>query len=161
MNGMGDGKFQPNGTLSRAMLAQILFNMEGGYEQEGKAKFSDVKTSDWYYNAVVWAAENGIVTGYTDDTFKPNAAVTREQAAAMLNRFAKMRNAKGKMDNEIEMTDFSDFGSVSSWAAADMEWAVRTGIITGTTDTTLTPNGNATRIQMAAMLMRFSKNVLL
>lgn len=150
MNGYNKNEFGPNDTLSRAMLAQILYNNAGKPAASKNTSCSDIKPGDWFASAVNWASENNIVTGFTDGTFKPGANITREQLAVMLYRYAGQPATTGSLAN------FTDAASVSSYAQQAMQWATANGIITGNgSATTLDPQGNATRAQAAAMIMRY------
>ena len=150
MNGYSKNEFGPNDTLSRAMLAQILYNNAGKPTAAKNTSYSDVKQGDWFASAVNWASENNIVTGFTDGTFKPGANITREQLAVMLYRYAGQPATTGSLAN------FTDAASVSEYAKTAMEWATANGIITGNgSATVLAPQGNATRAQAAAMIMRY------
>ena len=162
MQGYGEGVFSPSGTASRAMTAQILWNMEGRPEAENAVDFADVADSAWYANAVRWASGAGIITGWTDSAtgkqlFAPSADVTREQFAAMLYRYAKLRG-KGFEDAWTFQLDFPDAGSVSDWAYEPVCWWVKQGVINGMNGL-LAPKGNATRAQVASMLFRFAFSV--
>lgn len=149
MSGTSDTIFNPNGKLTRAMLAQILYN-HAGKPEAAASKYSDVAAGTWYSAAVGWAAEKGIVTGYSDGTFKPNDSVTREQLAAMLYRYAGSPAATGSLDS------FTDASSASVYAQDALKWAVSSGIISGNgSATTLDPKGTASRAQVAVMLMRY------
>ena len=150
MNGYNKNEFGPNDTLSRAMLAQILYNNAGKPTAAKNTSCSDIKPGDWFASAVNWASENNIVTGFTDGTFKPGANITREQLAVMLYRYAGQPATTGSLAN------FTDAASVSGYAQQAMQWATANGIITGNgSATTLDPQGNATRAQAAAMIMRY------
>ena len=150
MNGYNKNEFGPNDTLSRAMLAQILYNNAGKPTASNATSCSDIKPGDWFASAVNWASANNIVTGFTDGTFKPNANITREQLAVMLYRYAGQPATTGSLAN------FTDAASVSGYAQQAMQWATANGIITGNgSATTLDPQGNATRAQAAAMIMRY------
>ncbi len=155
MNGTDAGKFEPDATTTRAMLVTMLFRLEGE-PKAGAADFSDVASGQWFSEAIAWAAANGVVNGYKDGTFAPNDMITREQLAAVLYRFAQFKgydvSVKGSLSN------FSDSGSVSDWAQEAMQWAVGAGIINGDNGA-LKPAGNATRAEVAMMLMRFCENV--
>ena len=149
MNGMGDGKFDPDGSLTRAMLVTILYRAEGSPNVSGKANpFTDVKSGQWYTDAVIWAAHEGIVNGMTETTFAPNLKITREQIATILYRYAGSPKTDGSLD------EFSDALTVSPYAIDAMTWAVEEGIINGM-DGKLAPKDNATRAQIATLLMRY------
>jgi len=152
MNGVGEGKFDPDGTLNRAMFVTILHRMQGTPAAAKSAGFSDVVKGAWYENAVNWAAENGVVTGYEDGRFGINDPLTREQMATILYRFAK---AQGKdVSGKGDISAFTDKGEISSYATDAFAWAVDAGIITGAGNA-LTPKGTSTRAQAATVLVRF------
>ncbi len=159
MQGYGEGVFAPDGTASRAMTAQILWNMEGRPEAKNGAMFADVAEDAWYADAVHWASGAGIVTGWTDaageQRFDPDAAVTREQFAAMLYRCAKL-NGEGFAEAWSFPLDFPDTGDAAQWAYEPLCWMVMRGVINGM-DGKLNPQGSATRAQVASMLFRFTR----
>ncbi len=138
------------------MIVTILYRMEGEPETTANAKFKDVKPESWYASAVAWAAEKEIVSGYGDNTFKPDNAITREQFATILYRYANFK----KMDTtkSADLKSYKDEGKISSWAKKAMSWAVAEGYITGKTTDTLDPQGKATRAEAAAIFVRFSEN---
>ena len=149
MNGTGDGIFQPDGALTRAMLVTILYRSAGEPSVDGlKNPFQDVADGQWYTKAVVWAAGKGIVNGTSETTFDPDASITREQIAAILHRYA------GKPETKGELASFPDAATVSDYAKTAMAWTVEKGIIGGS-DGKLDPRSNATRAQVAAILMRY------
>ena len=154
MEGYGGDLFGPNDTLSRAQLCQIVYNMEGQPDVTGDSVFTDVADGAWYADAVTWAAENGIVGGYGNGKFGPDAPITREQLAAILYRYAQ---AKGYDTTQggMAIREYADFEQISDYAVEAMTWAVNTGLISGTSTTTLSPQGLATRAQVATILMRF------
>lgn len=155
MNGTGGGSFAPDAQLSRAMLAQILYNYSDRPAVGGKSPFADVG-GGWYADAVIWASENGVVQGKIDGTFAPNAAVTREQAAVMLYRFAQ----KLGLDTGVrgDLSAFADSAAVSDYAREALAWASGCGLINGS-EGRLDPAGSSTRAQIAAMLQRFCENI--
>ena len=154
MNGVADGKFDPNGTTTRAMIVTILYRLEGEPVIRSGMPFSDVTESDWYAKAVSWAESKGIVTGYGDGRFGPNDPITREQMAAILYRYAQTKG-QGFQGLWSFQLDFPDAGDVSDWATEAMSWMVMNGVINGK-DGKLVPGGNASRAEAAAMLMRFA-----
>ncbi len=158
MNGVGNGKFNPNGDTSRAMIVTMLWRMEGSPAYVGASEFSDVENADWYGQAVRWASAEGIVEGYTQNgskVFNPNGAVTREQLAAILYRYAQFKKADVSVGEDTNILSYDDAFSVSGWATSAMQWAVGSGIINGI-GSELVPAGNASRAQVATMLMRYS-----
>ena len=155
MNGTGETTFAPNATLNRAMLATILYRLAGEPAVEGEGvPFNDVALDAWYTDAVIWANENGIVTGYGNGLFGSNDSITREQLAVMLYRYAKFM--KYDTAESGDLSAFADAGDTSGWAAEALSWAYAEGIITGRTTTTIAPQGTATRAEVATILMRFA-----
>lgn len=150
MTGTSDTSFSPNLTTTRGMIVSMLHRLDGGQLAE-RASFSDVDPDAWYADSVSWAVENGIMVGY-GDTFGPNDALTREQMAAVLMNFAAYKG----MDVSVraDLSPFTDAAAVSSWASEAMQWAVGSGVISGMTEDTLVPQGESTRAQTAAMLVR-------
>ena len=150
MNGTGKQSFQPDGTASRAQLATVLYRLSGSEETPKSAGFKDVAAGSWYANGVNWAAANKVVTGYEDNTFRPDQAVTRQEAAAMLYRYC----VKEKVEITETLAAFKDAANLQSWAKDALCWAVQNGILNGTGDGMLAPTGTATRAQLAAILYR-------
>lgn len=160
MNGTGEG-FEPSADASRGMIAQLLYNFDSA-DDRGEDVFLDVFAGDWYYDAVAWASDLGVIEGFDDGTFRPEQNTTREQFAVMLYRYAA---SKGYiLVAEATLDGFADADSVSDWAETATRWAVGAGIISGTESENgsvlLDPQGNATRAQIAAMMQRFCKNVI-
>lgn len=156
MNGVGAGMFSPNADMSRAMVATSLYRMEGEPAVSGGAGFSDVPYGQWYSDAVSWAAENGIVTGYPDGTFQPNTPITREQFATILYRYTLMK--KVEMKEGADLTAFPDSASVYGYAVDAMKWAIAEGLITGVVSdgvTRLAPQNNTSRAQFATIVTRY------
>lgn len=156
MNGAGNGAFAPDTVMSRAMLVQVLYNLEGKPEAADCA-FTDVAADAWYADAVAWAADAGIVTGVSDTTFAPDQMMTREQIATILYRYAAYKNYDVTAFNDL--SSYTDAGQIGSYAVEAMQWANGAGLITGSTATTLNPLGSATRAEAAAILMRFLESV--
>ena len=157
MAGTSATTFEPNATLSRAMVAQILYNLEGQPTVEGESAFTDTNTH-WAATAITWAQKTGVVSGYENNTFRPNKAVTREELAQMLYNYAKYKEynltAKG------DLTVFPDGSKVSSWAETAMAWANGNRLINGFEDNTHRPGGDSTRAQAASILMNFDLNLV-
>ena len=152
MTGTSATTFAPNATTTRAMIVSILARQENVTSAED-AGFTDVAENDWYATAVNWAAREGIVTGFEDDSFRPNAAITREQLAAILCNYSAW---KGKDTSaRADLDEYTDAISISSWATDTMSWAVAEQLLAGVTENTLEPQGAATRAQVAAVLQRF------
>lgn len=142
--------FSPNQTMTRAMLVTILYRVADKPSVKNVSNpFTDVKAGTYYYDAVLWAYKNNIVTGTSNTTFNPNGAVTREQIAAILYRYA------GSPRVNASLRGYSDQNKVSAYATTAMEWAVKNGIITGKSATTLDPTGKGTRAEVAVMLHRY------
>lgn len=161
MNGMSDGIFAPNGTTTRAQLVLILYRYDGSPEVSGKVPFDDL-TADWYKDAVLWASQNGIVNGTSATTFSPDAPITREQLVTILYRYCG--EYKGMNVSKIEsISKYPDVGEVDKYAIKPFQWAVAQGYVSGTTSasgqTVLDPNGQATRAQIATIMMRFVESL--
>lgn len=153
MVGVADDRFGPNIPLTRAMMVQILYTVEGSEPNDGKIKFRDVDPGDWYAKAVCWAYEQGIVSGTSDTTFDPNKPITREQMVAILYRYADHIGMQPEAKGSV--TAFPDCGSVSAWAEDAMRWAVSAKIIAGSGGK-IQPQGTATRAQVATVLKGFA-----
>ena len=153
MNGVGGGKFDPEGSLTRAMVATVLWRREGAPAPSAPSGFSDVPAGEWYTDAVAWAKETGVVKGLTETTFGPDEYITREQLATMLFRFSS--TAPVSVPERADLSPFADDEKVSKWANEPLEWAVKAGIINGTDGNRLAPDGYATREQFAAIIERY------
>ena len=153
MRGTSDSTFEPDGTTTRGMIVTILYRLEGSPAVTGENPFTDVAAGQWYSDAVIWAAENKIVEGFEDGTFRPNEPITREQLAAILYRHAQSKG-QGFTGLWSFRLDFPDAGDVSDWANEAMSWMVMNGVVGGR-DGRLVPKGSASRAETAAMLMRF------
>ncbi|MDO4175442.1 MAG: leucine-rich repeat protein [Eubacteriales bacterium] len=151
MKGMGDATFAPGDSMTRAMVAQIMYAQAGSPAVSGDMPFSDVPVGRWYYDAILWANQNGVVAGMGNGTFAPNDNITRQEYAAILYRYENSPAVSGSLD-------FPDADTVSSWAMEAVLWANQNGIINGTVDngtTKLDPKGTATRAQSAVILMGY------
>lgn len=144
MAGVGNKRFEPNSNLSRAQLAQILYNASGNPTASSN-NFTDVPAGQWYTSAVSWAAQKGIVSGYGGGKFGPNDNITREQLAIMLWRYA------GQPAPKSTTLNFKDADQTSSYAVQAISWAVENGIISGYGEGQLAPKGFATRAQVASI----------
>lgn len=156
MTGTSATTFEPNISLSRAMLVAVLHRLEGSPQASG-GDFTDVSDGDWYAQAVNWAASVGVVNGFDDGTFQPNAAITREQMAAILRNYAAYKGLDVSASGDL--ANYSDAASVSDWAKESVEWAVGSGLIGGYEDSTLQPQGTTTRAEVASVLQRALGNV--
>ena len=154
MTGVSATEFAPNQTTTRGMIVSMLARLEGVTSAED-AGFADVAANDWYATAVNWAASVGVVNGYEDNTFRPNAPITREQMAAILYNYADYKGYD--VSARADLSDYADAADVSSWAEDVLSWANAEGLINGMTATTIDPQGATTRAQTAAMFERFLK----
>lgn len=179
MDGTSDTTFSPDSNTTRAMMAAILWRMAGEETPQGSSGFTDLD-ADWYRDAVAWATENGITQGTSTTTFSPDNHLTREQFVTMLYRYAEKKGLDLSsyitpqeettldLDDAVvqedyttqggDLNQFPDSGQVSDYAERAMQWAVSQGIVTGTPEGTLDPQGTATRAEMATMLARYSNN---
>jgi exopolysaccharide biosynthesis protein len=151
----GNRVFAPNGTLSRAMVATILYRLAGEPSVSGRSGFDDVDEGLWFSNPIVWATENDIVRGMGDGKFMPSDSVTREQLAVMLYRFARFRGYNVDVPPTFTLSNFEDGDLVNNWSVNEMSWANHRGLITGMPNATIAPQGTATRAQCATILHRF------
>lgn len=154
MRGVSDTEFRPEGTTTRAMMMQVLYNIAGDLDFPWVYYFEDVH-GQWFTIPVGWAAYWGIAQGITKTTFGPNRPVTREQAVTFLYRFATLLGLD--TTPRASLDGFADHGKVSEYAKEPMSWAVAIGLMKGMEDNTLRPQGNSTRAQLAALLTRFVK----
>lgn len=153
MYGTGSNLFQPDAQMTRAMLAQVLYELEGAPSVKGlSCPFTDVGGS-WYTDAVIWAYNAGVVAGVSATQFAPNEALTREQMVTMLYGYAGREETLSGSDGAL--AGYQDQASVSGWARAAMAWAVSSGVISGTSATTLSPQKIGTRAEVATVLMQF------
>lgn len=153
MMGTAEDTFAPELAATRGMVVSILYRLAGSPTVSAEV-FEDVTADDWYGQAVAWAASEGIASGTSAETFSPNAAVTREQLAALLCNFAAQQGVDTTACSDL--SNFDDAAAVSDWAQDAVSWAHAEGLLAGTSATTLSPQGEATRAQLAAMLVRFS-----
>ncbi len=157
MKGTSEDSFEPYSQLTRAMLAQILYNKEDTPEMEECDIFTDVVAGEWYVDAVNWAASVEIVSGYPEGTFAPNQSITREQVALILCHYAEYKgydiSARG------DLAKFTDGNATHNWARDAMEWAIGAGLMSGKSDTRLDPTATATRAEVAQILKNFNSTV--
>ncbi len=159
MDGYSDTTFGPDDILTRAHIVQILYNLEGRPEVAHRDHFDDVDESEWYADAIAWAANLEIALGYGDGNFGPNDYVTREQLAAFLFRYSEYKGHDVSSHEDVDTLPHDDAHHVSDWAEIKMKWAHAEGIILGMSEDILAPLGHATRAQAATMFMRFHLNV--
>ena len=155
MEGTGNNKFSPETVMTRGMIVTTLYRMEGKPAVNANITFSDVASGMYYTDAVAWAAENGIVKGCGDGTFRPNDTITREQMVTILYRYAEYKGCDVSVGEDTNILSFDDAEQVAPYAIEAFEWAGGAGIINGTSKTTLSPKGSATRGQVAAILHRY------
>ena len=157
MDGVGGNRFAPNSETTRAQLVTILYRLEGQPAVSGDLPFTDVETGTWYTDAILWAAQNNIVNGVSDTEFAPGDDLTRQQLVTILYRYAE---AKGyDVSASADLSGYPDAGQVQDYAQPAMAWAVAENIIQGMEDGTLKPAGNASRAQIATILIRFCEDV--
>ncbi len=158
MNGVGKGQFDPNGTLTRAMLVTVLYRVQGQPDVSGlENPFEDVPDGMWYTEPIIWAASKQVVNGTSAATFEPDAPITREQIAAILYRYAKEVEG-ADVSASAALDGFADAASVSAYARTPLGWASALGYIKGSNENgtlLLNPQGNATRAEVTTILMRY------
>ena len=156
MAGVGDNQFGVNMSVTRAMVAQILYATEG--KPAAKAsQFTDVAAGQWYTDAIGWAAANKLVSGYWNGKFGPNDSVTREQLSAILYQYTKFKGFKYSTSGDL--SKFKDANEISSWAKEPMQWAVANALLSGVGDGGISPKGRATRAQVATILLAYDTNI--
>ena len=153
MLGTSKTLFGPHGTVTRGMMATILWRMEGSLAPKGENSFTDVEAGRWYADAITWTTENGIFAGYSKDKFGPDDPITREQLTAIFYRYADYKGYKLTVTGNLDK--FEDADKITDYAKTVMQWAVGNRLIKGKTETLLDPQGTATRAEIAAMLHRF------
>ena len=161
MEGMRETEFSPTTALTRAMAAQILYNLEGQPDISGENlgyPYEDVNAEEWYGNAVYWARLTGVATGYGDGTFQPGDSITRQEFAQMLYNYAKYKGYD--LSAEGDFSTFPDANSIADWAETAMSWANGNGLINGHDDGTIDAAGTGTRAQAASILMKFDQNLV-
>ena len=153
MLGTSKTLFGPHGTVTRGMMATILWRMEGSLAPKGENSFTDVEAGRWYADAITWTTENGIFAGYSKDKFGPDDPITREQLTAIFYRYADYKGYKLTVTGNLDK--FEDADKITDYAKTVMQWAVGNGLIKGKSETLLDPQGTATRAEISAMLHRF------
>lgn len=159
MSGMDAAAFAPYANTTRAQIAVIFYRMEGSPVVEGENSFTDVVRGSgtaWFYDAVTWAQQNGIMGGYSNSSFAPNDPITREQLTAIFYRYAQYKGYDTTQGG-MAIREFDDYESISDYAMGAMAWAVNTGLVKGDSNL-LYPKGTATRAELAALLHRFAEN---
>ena len=156
MMGVGNSRFAPNQTVDRATAVQILYNLEGQPESTGinpPTLYQDVPSSAWYADAVYWALNTGVASGYGNGSFRPGAKITREEFAQMLYNYARYKGYN--LSSEGNLSSYPDAEEISRWAVPALSWANGHGLINGHEDGTIDPQGTTTRAQAASILTGF------
>jgi len=157
MAGFNATTFGPETKMTRAMVAQIFYNMEGQPAVSEAAPFSDVAAGAWYNNAIAWAAKAGVSAGYGGGVFKPENDITREEFVQLFLNYAK---AKGiDVSKTSDLTTFADYANISDWAKTALSWGVGAGLLGGKGGNNMDPVGNAIRVEAAQMIMNFCENI--
>lgn len=157
INGVGDGRFDPDRALTRAEFVTMLWRMAGKPVPEAGGGFLDVSADDWYYNAVSWAFGAGVVNGASPDTFDPDGKITRQEVVTILFRYSGGQSGAELMFASAYESQYSDSGEIAAWAKNAVYWAIYNGVINGTDGHTVSPAGTATRAQVAAILVRYAQ----
>ena len=152
--GVSENEFDPDGKMTRAMLVTVIGRIAKADVSQAKSDFADVADGSWYAGYVAWAAENGVVTGVGEGKFAPNDNVTREQIAAILMRYAATKGIETSVDSTEKYDSMKDTANVSGYAVDALKWATANGIINGA-EGNINPKGNATRAEVAQMIMNF------
>ena len=153
MDGVGSNRFAPNASTTRAMIVTILWRLEGEPEADDTMPFADVAANTWYTEAVRWAAGEGIVEGYSETAFGPNDPITREQLAAILWRYAQYLELDVSIGKDTNILSYTDAAEISEYAIPALQWACGSGLMEGSNGS-LNPRANATRAEVATILMR-------
>lgn len=163
MSGVGSNRFEPESNVTRGMIVQMLYNLEGRPVGAADSGFSDVAPGAWYSSAVNWAASKDIVGGYGNGRFGPEDSVTREQTAVMLRKYGKYKNYNTFYKSVLEMwslRNYPDSDDISSWAFDSMDWALSKKILSGFDDGSIRPNETATRAQIAQIFRNYVENIV-
>ncbi len=155
MNGTGDSTFSPNVITTRGMIVTVLYRLAGEPAVSGTCPFTDVKAGSYCEKAICWAAENGIVNGYGNGLYGPDDLIAREQMATILYRYAQYQGLDVSVGEDTNILSYTDISELSQYAMPAMQWTCGAGIINGTSESTLSPKGSASRAQVAAILHRF------
>lgn len=155
MSGVSSTEFAPEESVTRAMLVVVLHRLEGTPPPAKSSEFADVAADEWYTAGITWAAERAIVNGVEDTKFAPDAQITREQIAAIMHRYAVYKGYDVSVGESTNILSYDDVDKVSEYAIAPVQWAVGSGLVKGKTASTLNPEDNATRAEIAVILHRF------
>ena len=157
MNGTGNDEFTPDANTTRGMIVTILYRLEGS-PKVSMSTFTDVANTEYYAKAVAWAKKNGIVNGYGEGKFGPNDVITREQLAAIMYRYSNYKKYDTSVGEDTNILSYNDISELSEYAVSSMQWACGAGLVNGIGDGKLAPKGNATRAQLATILMRYCES---
>ena len=157
VSGIGNNRFGPGLSVTRAQVAQILYALEGKPAVEKEGNFPDVPSGKWYSDAVNWAANSSVMSGYTTGSFLPNAGITRQQFMATIYKYVKLKNYDATRSGDI--SGFMDVTDVTAYAVPAMQWAVGHHVMSGTEDHKLMPKAATTRAEMAVILASFDQNI--
>ena len=159
MGGVSENMFAPDTTLTRAMIVTVLWRMEGCPVANYALSFEDVEKESWYTEAVRWAAATEIVNGYTEKQFAPSDLITREQLATIMWRYAKYKGVDVSVGENTNILSYDDIFSVNEYAIPAFQWTCGSGIMSGSTETTLAPGEYVSRIYFASVIYKYSLNV--
>ena len=154
MNGTGNDEFNPDINTTRGMIVTILYHLEGSPEV-ANSTFTDVANTDYYAKAVAWAEKNGIVSGYGNGQFGPNDSIAREQLATIMYRYTMYKKYDTSVGEDTNILSYNDISELSEYAVSSMQWACGSGLVNGMGEGKLAPKGNATRAQVAVILMKY------
>ena len=157
MNGTGNDEFTPDANTTRGMIVTILYRLDGS-PKVSMSTFTDVANTEYYAKAVAWAEKNGIVNGYGEGKFGPNDVITREQLAAIMYRYSNYKKYNTSVGEDTNILSYNDISELSEYAVSSMQWACGAGLVNGIGDGKLAPKGNATRAQLATILMRYCES---
>lgn len=157
VSGIGNNRFGPGLSVTRAQVAQILYALEGKPAVEKEGNFPDVPSGKWYSDAVNWAANSSVMSGYTTGSFLPNAGITRQQFMATIYKYVKLKNYDAARSGDI--SGFKDINDVTPYAVPALQWAVGHHVMDGTEDHRLMPKATTTRAEMAVILASFDQNI--
>ena len=157
VNGVGGGKFEPNRQLTRAEFVTMLYRMADKPAANTAAGFTDVPQNAWYRDALNWAAEKGYVNGTGANTFSPDGKITRQEVVTILFRYSGSQSGAETMFTAAYDSQFTDSGAIAPWAKTAMYWVIYNGVVNGTSPTTVSPTATATRAEVAAIFVRYSK----
>lgn len=156
-NGISETEFAPHSEMTRAMLVTVIYRIENPQNPDPAHGFTDIADTSWYAESVAWAAQNGIISGVSETEFAPNSAITREQMATVIYRYAMLKGYTSTESSELDA--FADADEISEYALDAFKWANAAGLINGVSETSISPKTSSTRAQVATILMRFCENI--